>query len=102
MQITDDADRDASPMGTGAVFPKEDALPGTEIATTAFNGNGQRCERQDGADMGGHIIGTFAVVNERGIAIGHQRAANCSRSRRTVGSAFSQTMSDALVWCTKT
>ena len=45
----------------------------------------------------GNIVGAFAVVHERGIAIATRSAAKCSRSRRTVRSAFSQTISDALV-----
>ena len=45
-----------------------------------------------------HIVRAFAVVFKRWIAVGPRLAANCSKSRRTLGSAFSQTIRDALVW----
>ncbi len=63
------------------MFPEKDALPGTEVAPTVFDGDGQRREGQDRSDMGRHIVGAFAVVNERGIAVGHETGREHARDR---------------------
>ena len=54
------------------MFPEKDALPGTEVAPVAFDGDGQRREGEDRSYVGRHIVGAFAIVDERGIAVWYQ------------------------------
>src|SRR4051812_48619551 len=58
-----DGDGDSPSVGAGAMFPQEDTLPGPEITPTALDRDGQRGERQDRPDVGGHVVGPFAVVD---------------------------------------
>ena len=52
--------------------------------------------------MGRHVVVALGVVAKERIAVLTSRAKNDSRSERTVSSAFSHTISDALVWWMKT
>ena len=70
--IAGDADGDASAVRAGAVFPEKDALPGSEVALAVFDGDRERGQRQDRPDVGRHVVGSFAVVPEGWIAVGHQ------------------------------
>ena len=67
-----DADGDASSMWARAVFPEKDALPGSQVAAAAFDGDRERGQGQDRPDVRRHIIGAFAVVLKRRIAVGRQ------------------------------
>ncbi len=49
-----------------------------------------------------HVVGPLGGVAKERVAIGDEAGEERSRSDRTLGSAFSQTISEALVWWTKT
>ena len=58
--------------GSVPVLPDKHALPGSEVATAAFDGDRERRQRQDRPDVRRHVVGSFAVVAKRRIAVGRQ------------------------------
>jgi hypothetical protein len=59
-------------MGRSAVFPEEEALPGPEVAPGVLDGDRYGSQRQDGADVGRHVVRPFVGVVEKGIAVGDE------------------------------
>lgn len=59
------------------MFPKIDALPGSEGTTAIPNRQIQVRLRQDASNMGWHVVGTFRGMTEHRVAIrnlpGHER-----------------------------
>lgn len=95
--ITGHADRDPSTMRTGAMLPEENALPGSEVTVAAFDRDRQRREGQDRPDMGRHVVWAFGIMDERRIAVADESRGELLEVAAGWGSAFSQTISEALV-----
>ena len=51
------------------MFPKVDALPGTQGQSTVHDGNRYACLRQNTSDVSRHVIGPFQTVGISGVAI---------------------------------
>lgn len=84
-------------MCCAAVLPQKNLLPGPKRATTVADRNGEFIPGQQRAQMCGHIIVILVLMTEHRVAEGIMRVIQVSISCRTVGSAFSQSMTAALV-----
>src|SRR3954451_10390963 len=54
------------------MFPDVDPLPGPQVASAVGDGKGERVLGEDGADMGGHVVGTLGGVAELGLTVRNQ------------------------------
>jgi len=56
-------------MGPGAVLPQVNPLPGAKRQPAFPDGDGEFAASENGANVGGHIIGTFHAVGVGWVAV---------------------------------
>ena len=54
------------------MLPEEESLPGSELAVPILDREGYGRLREDGPDMGRHVVRALEVVDERGVAVRDQ------------------------------
>lgn len=66
--------RNSALVGCCAVFPKVDALPGSQSQSTAKDGDAQMDTHERGTDVGWHVIVSFGGVDESRVGFWKQFA----------------------------
>ena len=70
--VAEDGDDHGSAVRCDPVFPDEDSLPGPQLTAPFIDRDAEGGLGQDRADVRGHVVGAFEVVDELRIAVRHE------------------------------
>ena len=76
---------DFAPVRTNPVLPEVDPLPSAQREAAAGERNRQLDRGQRGADMRGHVVGSFVAMPEQRVAIGYEASQEAFEISEHVG-----------------